>query len=54
MDKQHWGDPNEFRPERFINDKGEYIEDPWLIPFGLGKEEYKYFIIKLKILTLMI
>lgn len=54
MDKQHWGDPNEFRPERFINDKGEYIEDPWLIPFGLGKEKYKYFIMKLKIVILMI
>ncbi|XP_011056303.1 PREDICTED: probable cytochrome P450 305a1 [Acromyrmex echinatior] len=36
MDEQHWGDPKEFRPERFINDKGEYVEDPWLIPFGLG------------------
>ncbi|XP_011692220.1 PREDICTED: probable cytochrome P450 305a1 [Wasmannia auropunctata] len=36
MDEQHWGDPKEFRPERFINDRGEYVEDPWLIPFGLG------------------
>ncbi|KAL6267703.1 hypothetical protein P5V15_000774 [Pogonomyrmex californicus] len=39
MDEQHWGDPKEFRPERFINDKGEYIEDPWLIPFGLGRRK---------------
>lgn len=37
MDVKHWGDPTEFRPERFINDKGEYAEDPWLITFGLGK-----------------
>lgn len=39
MDEQHWGDPEEFRPERFINDKGEYVEDPWLIPFGLGTKK---------------
>lgn len=37
MDEKHWGDPKEFRPERFINDRGEYVEDPWLITFGLGK-----------------
>ncbi|XP_024893814.1 methyl farnesoate epoxidase-like [Temnothorax curvispinosus] len=36
MDEQHWGDPKVFRPERFINDEGEFVEDPWLIPFGLG------------------
>lgn len=39
MDKEHWGDPQEFRPERFINDKGEFVEDTWLMPFGLGKEK---------------
>jgi len=36
MDEEYWGDPRKFRPERFINDKGEYVEDPWLITFGLG------------------
>lgn len=36
MDDRHWGDPTVFRPERFINDKGEYVEDPWLLIFGLG------------------
>ncbi|KAL0121780.1 hypothetical protein PUN28_006919 [Cardiocondyla obscurior] len=36
MDEQHWGDPKKFRPERFINDNGDYVEDPWLIPFGIG------------------
>ncbi|XP_036139915.1 methyl farnesoate epoxidase isoform X2 [Monomorium pharaonis] len=36
MDEQHWGDPKIFRPERFINEKGDYVEDSWLIPFGLG------------------
>ncbi|KAL6440501.1 hypothetical protein ACFW04_003193 [Cataglyphis niger] len=39
MDEKHWGDPKEFRPERFINDKGEYVEDPWLLPFGLGRRK---------------
>lgn len=44
MDEKHWGDPKEFRPERFINDEGEYVEDPWLMTFGLGEiRERKYF-----------
>lgn len=37
MDEKHWGDPREFRPERFINDEGEYVEDPWLMMFSLGR-----------------
>ncbi|XP_051176228.1 uncharacterized protein LOC127291258 [Leptopilina boulardi] len=37
MDKEHWGDPEIFRPERFINDKGEFVEDSWLMPFGTGR-----------------
>lgn len=36
MDENYWGDPETFRPERFINDNGEYFDDPWLMPFGLG------------------
>lgn len=36
MDKQHWGDPEVFRPERFLNDAGKIINDSWLIPFGIG------------------
>ncbi|KAL2721856.1 methyl farnesoate epoxidase-like [Vespula maculifrons] len=36
MDENHWGDPKTFRPERFINEKGEYYDDPWLMSFGLG------------------
>ncbi|XP_070151844.1 methyl farnesoate epoxidase [Polyergus mexicanus] len=39
MDEKHWGDPKEFRPERFIDDRGKYVEDPWLIPFGLGRRK---------------
>lgn len=36
MDKEHWGDPEKFRPERFIDSKGQFVEDSWLVPFGLG------------------
>nr|XP_003702355.1 PREDICTED: probable cytochrome P450 305a1 isoform X3 [Megachile rotundata] len=39
MDKEHWGDPEVFRPERFIDSKGQFIEDSWLIPFGLGRRK---------------
>lgn len=37
-DKEHWGDPEVFRPERFINPKtGAFVRDPWMINFGMGK-----------------
>ncbi|KAK3923757.1 Methyl farnesoate epoxidase [Frankliniella fusca] len=36
-DKKHWGDPEAFRPERFIDSEGKFKKDPWLIPFGMGK-----------------
>ncbi|XP_076236313.1 methyl farnesoate epoxidase [Calliopsis andreniformis] len=39
MDKEHWGDPEVFRPERFINQKGEFVDDPWLMPFGFGRRK---------------
>ncbi|CAK9820343.1 Methyl farnesoate epoxidase [Anthophora quadrimaculata] len=39
MDKEHWGDPEVFRPERFINENGQFINDSWLIPFGLGRRK---------------
>ncbi|CAD1470481.1 unnamed protein product, partial [Heterotrigona itama] len=39
MDKEHWGDPEVFRPERFIDENGEFINDSWLIPFGLGRRK---------------
>lgn len=37
MDVDHWGDPEVFRPERFLNSDGKVINDKWLMPFGLGK-----------------
>lgn len=38
-DKAYWKDPEVFRPERFIDDKGMLIHHDNLIPFGLGKNE---------------
>ncbi|XP_005180646.1 probable cytochrome P450 305a1 [Musca domestica] len=36
-DTKHWGDPEEFRPERFINDEGKTFKDEYFIPFGMGR-----------------
>ncbi|KAJ9576498.1 hypothetical protein L9F63_025608 [Diploptera punctata] len=36
-DVKHWGDPDVFRPDRFIDNKGELIKDDWLLNFGVGK-----------------
>ena len=32
-----WDDPDEFRPERFLNESGEVINADKIIPFGYGK-----------------
>lgn len=37
MDKQHWGDPEVFRPERFLDSSGNIINDSWFMPFGVGR-----------------
>ncbi|XP_021697822.1 probable cytochrome P450 305a1 [Aedes aegypti] len=37
MDPDHWGDPENFRPERFIGPDGKIINTERLIPFGLGR-----------------
>ncbi|CAL8148194.1 unnamed protein product [Orchesella dallaii] len=37
MDKEYWGDPETFRPERFINENGEFVPDKRVCHFGFGK-----------------
>nr|APH81378.1 cytochrome P450 CYP3038A1 [Tigriopus kingsejongensis] len=38
--QEHWGDPDSFRPDRFINPKTGAVEpDEWLQPFGYGKRK---------------
>ncbi|XP_049828989.1 methyl farnesoate epoxidase-like [Schistocerca gregaria] len=37
MNKEHWGDPEVYRPERFINETGLLREDDAFLPFGLGR-----------------
>ena len=37
MDETIWGDPFEFRPERFINEEGRFVKHPYVIPFASGK-----------------
>ncbi|KAF5282696.1 hypothetical protein FQA39_LY17503 [Lamprigera yunnana] len=39
MDKKIWGDPETFRPERFLDENGEHKFYPEYIPFGLGKRK---------------
>ncbi|GFO49659.1 cytochrome p450 2c8 [Plakobranchus ocellatus] len=36
-DAKTWGDPEKFRPERFLGAKGNLINLEELVPFGLGK-----------------
>jgi len=35
--KAYWGDPEVFRPQRFLDSHGHLIKDERLIPFGIGK-----------------
>ena len=36
-DKDHWIDPDNFRPERFLDENGVVKQDDWLQPFGYGE-----------------
>ncbi|KAK3762030.1 hypothetical protein RRG08_066164, partial [Elysia crispata] len=37
FDEQIWGDPHTFRPERFLNDKGEVVQPEQFVAFSLGR-----------------
>lgn len=38
MDVGYWRDPLEFRPERFLDEKGNIkIDEKYYLPFGTGK-----------------
>jgi methyl farnesoate epoxidase / farnesoate epoxidase len=37
MDAEHWGDPQNFRPERFLTEKGTFSPDEMTFPFGIGR-----------------
>lgn len=37
MDKDLWGDPEVFRPERFLDESGQLKKKDWSLPFGAGK-----------------
>ncbi|XP_011501505.1 PREDICTED: probable cytochrome P450 305a1 [Ceratosolen solmsi marchali] len=39
LDPDHWVDADSFRPERFIDQNGNFVDDPWLIPFGTGRRK---------------
>jgi methyl farnesoate epoxidase / farnesoate epoxidase len=36
-DPKIWGDPENFRPERFLNESGALLKNTALVPFGIGK-----------------
>lgn len=36
MDEAYWGDPLVFRPERFLNEYGQFVHHEYFLPFGLG------------------
>lgn len=39
MDEGFWKDPSEFRPERFLDEKGNIIVDEkYYFPFGTGEK----------------
>jgi len=39
MNAETWGDPENFRPERFLDDHGKYCHNEMLNPFGIGRRK---------------
>ncbi|XP_067644720.1 probable cytochrome P450 305a1 isoform X2 [Eurosta solidaginis] len=37
MDKAHWGDPECFRPGRFLDTEGQILRNEYFMPFGQGR-----------------
>ncbi|XP_068118116.1 cytochrome P450 2F2-like [Hyperolius riggenbachi] len=37
FDKKYWDKPEEFNPERFLDENGKFVKNDALIPFGAGK-----------------
>jgi cytochrome P450 len=35
-DPDFWGDPEVFRPERLLDEKGQLLEKDYTLPFGAG------------------
>jgi cytochrome P450 len=42
-----WGDPDVFRPERFMSPNGKLTKRDQFIPFGIGKDYYCFLAFKL-------
>ena len=43
-DPDVWIEPEQFKPDRFLNESGELIHREELIPFGIGKHEFKLWV----------
>lgn len=37
FDEEIWGDPHNFRPDRFLNDKGEVVQPEHFVVFSMGR-----------------
>ncbi|XP_067672874.1 cytochrome P450 2B4-like [Haliotis asinina] len=37
FDEEHWDNPDEFKPERFLNEKGHFVKHKQWIPFSIGQ-----------------
>jgi len=36
-DPNFWGDPEVFRPERFLDERGHLLKKDYSLPFGAGQ-----------------